>query len=53
VSSFVHRTVVPTPTIRGLGLNALAPKFRAFIGIDTGVVPVAGAGDGVFGFGDE
>ena len=47
VSSLVHRTVVPTEIVRGLGLNALAPSVRAFIGIETGVLPVAGAGVGV------
>ena len=47
VSSLVHRTVVPTAMVRGLGLNALDPSVRAFIGIETGVLPVAGAGVGV------
>jgi len=47
VSSLVHRTVVPTEMVRGLGLNALGPSVRAFIGIETGVLPVAGAGVGV------
>ena len=46
VSSLVHRTVVPTEMVRGLGLNALGPSVRAFIGIETGVLPVAGAGVG-------
>ena len=46
-SSLVHRTVVPTEMVRGLGLNALGPSVRAFIGIETGVLPVAGAGVGV------
>jgi hypothetical protein len=46
-SLLVHRTVVPTEMVRGLGLNALGPSVRAFIGIETGVLPVAGAGVGV------
>ena len=49
VSSLVHRTVVPTEMVRGLGLNALGPSVRAFIGIDTGVLPGVGVGVGVVG----
>jgi len=52
VSSLVHRTVVPTAMVTGLGLNALGPSVRAFMGIETGVLPVAGAGVGVGVIGD-
>jgi hypothetical protein len=45
-SSFVHLTVVPGATVRGLGLNARAPSVEAPTAIDTATVPVAGAGDG-------
>jgi hypothetical protein len=54
VSLLVHRTVVPTGIVSGLGLNALAPSVRAFTGIETGVLPVPGAGVvGVVGDVDE